>query len=246
MNHVCVTQVVQHSCTICATVVCDIVHCRWFPGSSAPQSGAREAREEAILDAARDLAAERRVRSVTLTAVAEMIGMHKSALLRLLRDREEILLLLTREGWQEWSPQLQHDLRSLRKPTPRRWPAFFARTLAARGLFCDLLAHTPLNLERNVSLDANPRVQARDARGGRGDHRSRPGDAPDTERGRRPRFDLRHDCARRVALADRDPRARGRKPLPERPTAGTRGGRLRAPAWLVSSLACSRLRPALT
>jgi hypothetical protein len=29
----------------------------------------------------------------------------------------------------------------------------FARTLAARGLFCDLLAQAPLNLERNVSLE---------------------------------------------------------------------------------------------
>jgi hypothetical protein len=30
----------------------------------------------------------------------------------------------------------------------------FASTLAARGLFCDLLAQAPLNLERNVSLEA--------------------------------------------------------------------------------------------
>jgi len=120
----------------------------------ARSPAAREAAEEAILDAARDLAAERRVRSVTLTAVAEMIGMHKSALLRYFETREGDPLLLTREGWQEWSPQLQHDLRSLRKPTPASVARVFARTLAARGLFCDLLAHTPLNLERNVSLDA--------------------------------------------------------------------------------------------
>ena len=30
----------------------------------------------------------------------------------------------------------------------------FARTLAARGAFCDLLAQAPLNLERNVSVEA--------------------------------------------------------------------------------------------
>jgi Tetracyclin repressor-like, C-terminal domain len=30
----------------------------------------------------------------------------------------------------------------------------FASTLAARGLFCDLLAQVPLNLERHVSPDA--------------------------------------------------------------------------------------------
>jgi Tetracyclin repressor-like, C-terminal domain len=30
----------------------------------------------------------------------------------------------------------------------------FAATLAARGMFCDLLAQAPLNLERNVSIEA--------------------------------------------------------------------------------------------
>jgi hypothetical protein len=30
----------------------------------------------------------------------------------------------------------------------------FAATLAARGMFCDLLAQAPLNLERNVSVEA--------------------------------------------------------------------------------------------
>jgi hypothetical protein len=32
--------------------------------------------------------------------------------------------------------------------------AIFAKTLTARPIFCDLLAQAPLNLERNVSLDA--------------------------------------------------------------------------------------------
>jgi hypothetical protein len=31
--------------------------------------------------------------------------------------------------------------------------AAFARTLAGRGMFCDLLAQAPLNLERNVSVE---------------------------------------------------------------------------------------------
>lgn len=37
-------------------------------------------------------------------------------------------------------------------PTPVA--AVFAKTLASRPMFCDLLAQAPLNLERNVSLDA--------------------------------------------------------------------------------------------
>ena len=39
-------------------------------------------------------------------------------------------------------------------PTPAAVAAVFADTLAGRGAFCDLLAQAPLNLERNVSVEA--------------------------------------------------------------------------------------------
>ncbi|MFF1595674.1 TetR/AcrR family transcriptional regulator, partial [Streptomyces sp. NPDC058286] len=39
-------------------------------------------------------------------------------------------------------------------PTPTDVAEVFAATLAARPMFCDLLAQAPLNLERNVSLEA--------------------------------------------------------------------------------------------
>ena len=46
------------------------------------------------------------------------------------------------------------ELGRRRNPTPAAVAAVFARTLAARGAFCDLLAQAPLNLERNVSVEA--------------------------------------------------------------------------------------------
>ncbi len=53
--------------------------------------------------------------------------------------------------WREWST-------GLRAVAATRSPAavarVFASTLAARGLFCDLLAQAPLSLERHVSLNA--------------------------------------------------------------------------------------------
>jgi AcrR family transcriptional regulator len=115
---------------------------------------AKHLREAAILDAARRLGAERGIRQVTLTEIAEAVGMHKSAMLRYFETREEIFLRLTAEAWQEWSVALRAELGMLTNPSPGAVAAVFAGTLAARGVFCDLLAQAPLNLERNVSVEA--------------------------------------------------------------------------------------------
>jgi AcrR family transcriptional regulator len=120
----------------------------------ARSTEAKHLREAAILEAARRLGAERGIRQVTLTEIAEAVGMHKSALLRYFETREEIFLRLTAEAWREWSGVLRAELRTLRDPTPAALADVFARTLAARGAFCDLLAQAPLNLERNVSVEA--------------------------------------------------------------------------------------------
>jgi AcrR family transcriptional regulator len=115
---------------------------------------AKRQREAAILAAAARLGTERGIRQVTLTDVAEAVGMHKSALLRYFETREEIFLRLTAEGWREWSGVLRAELEALTSPSPAAIAAVFAGTLAARGTFCDLLAQAPLNLERNVSAEA--------------------------------------------------------------------------------------------
>jgi AcrR family transcriptional regulator len=120
----------------------------------ARSTEAKLLREAAILDAARRLGAEQGIRQVTLTEIAEAVGMHKSALLRYFETREEIFLRLTAEGWQEWSAALRAELGMLTNPTPAAVAGVFAGTLAARGTFCDLLAQAPLNLERNVSVQA--------------------------------------------------------------------------------------------
>jgi len=120
----------------------------------ARSTEAKLLREAAILDAARRLGAEQGIRQVTLTEIAEAVGMHKSALLRYFETREEIFLRLTAEGWSEWSADLRAELEMLTEPTPGAIAAHFAQTLAARGPLCDLLAQAPLNLERNVSVQA--------------------------------------------------------------------------------------------
>jgi AcrR family transcriptional regulator len=130
----------------------------------ARSADAKQQRELAILDAARRLGAERGIRTITLTDIAEAVGMHKSALLRYFETREQIFLRLTAEGWREWGPALRSQLEAAASASspadasPDASPAvvgqILAASLASRPLFCDLLAQAPLNLERNVSLES--------------------------------------------------------------------------------------------
>src|SRR6202022_1379031 len=116
---------------------------------------AKQQREDAILAGARSLGAERGgIRLITLTDLADTVGMHKSAVLRYFETREQIFLRLTAEGWREWSAALRAKLERIGSPTAKTVASAFSTTLADRGLFCDLLAQAPLNLERNVSLEA--------------------------------------------------------------------------------------------
>jgi AcrR family transcriptional regulator len=122
------------------------------PFQRARSAEAKEQREASILEAARILAAMRGVREITLTDIADAVGMHKSALLRYFETREEIFLILTAEGWSEWSSALRKELTALEQAPLSTVAAVFAKTLTARPIFCDLLAQAPLNLERNVSV----------------------------------------------------------------------------------------------
>jgi AcrR family transcriptional regulator len=137
-------------------------------------------RRDAILGAARELALLTGVRAVSLGDIATRVGIHKSALLRYFETREQIFLELTALAWQEWAAGLQAELvplaggsgtvatpESAGPPgtaassgtpatldTARQVADVFARSFGGRPLLCDLIAHVPLNLERNVSAAA--------------------------------------------------------------------------------------------
>jgi AcrR family transcriptional regulator len=116
---------------------------------------AKRAREQAILDAAVALGSERGIRDVTLTEIAAAVGMHKSAMLRYFETREQIFLILTANGWQDWSRELCSALAELTPAAPAdRIATAVVRSLVSRPIFCDLLAQAPLNLERNVSVES--------------------------------------------------------------------------------------------
>jgi AcrR family transcriptional regulator len=108
-------------------------------------------RVEAILAAARTLALRDGVRSVSLTDIAAEVGIHKSAVLRYFETREEIYLRLTAEGWREWVDAVRTGLAGT---GPDALTTALTSTLADRPLFCELLAHASLHLERHVSTQA--------------------------------------------------------------------------------------------
>lgn len=111
-------------------------------------------REVAILEAARRLALRDGVRNVSLADIAADVGMHKTALLRYFGTREEIYLHIATEAWQEWAKALSATLGELERGDVTGIAAAFAVSLKERPLLCDLFAHAPLNLERNVSVSA--------------------------------------------------------------------------------------------
>src|ERR1700739_1370012 len=111
---------------------------------------AKQEREADILEAARVLATRDGVREVTLTDIAGAVGLHKSAMLRYFETREQVFLVLTAEGWKGGSAGVRNELGRRKGISPKVTAGIFAKTLAARPLFCDLLGQAPMNLERNV------------------------------------------------------------------------------------------------
>jgi len=121
-----------------------------FQRARSPEHKQQRRRE--ILAAARTLGLRDGVRAVSLTDIAAQAGVHKSAVLRYFETREEVFLQLTAEGWRDWAAALTASLRP--GTAPGEVAATLTRSLVERPLFCDLLAHAPLHLERGVSLEA--------------------------------------------------------------------------------------------
>jgi AcrR family transcriptional regulator len=111
-------------------------------------------RETAILEAARELALREGIRNISLADIAGEIGMHKTALLRYFETREQIYLRLGDEAWQDWADTLGPQLTALPAGDIRGIGEAFGRTLNDRPFLCDVFIHSPLNLERNVSVES--------------------------------------------------------------------------------------------
>ncbi len=109
-------------------------------------------RAAALVEAARSMALESGVASVTLTAVASRAGVHYSAVRRYFTSHKEMLLHLAAEGWVNWADTVCVGLRAPGPMSPLRVAETLANGLAADPLFCDLLANLHLHLEHEVDL----------------------------------------------------------------------------------------------
>ncbi len=111
-------------------------------------------RAAALVEAARSLAIETGVASVTLTAVAGRAGIHYSAVRRYFTSHKEVLLHLAAEGWVRWSGTACRELSESgpdgQEMSPPRVAEILADALVADPLFCDLLANLHLHLEHEV------------------------------------------------------------------------------------------------
>jgi len=110
-------------------------------------------RAAALVEAARSLALETGVASVTLTAVASRAGIHYSAVRRYFTSHKEVLLHLAAEGWVRWSTTVCEKLAESGPASPSRVAEVLANGLADDPLFCDLLANLHLHLEHEVHID---------------------------------------------------------------------------------------------
>jgi AcrR family transcriptional regulator len=110
-------------------------------------------RAAALVEAARSLALETGVASVTLTAVASRAGIHYSAVRRYFTSHKEVLLHLAAEGWVRWSNKVCDELGEAGQVSPSQVAETLANGLADDPLFCDLLANLHLHLEHEVDVD---------------------------------------------------------------------------------------------
>lgn len=123
-------------------------------------------RAEALMEAARAVATETGVASVTLTAVASRAGVHHSAVRRYFSSHKEVLLRLAAESWQRWESTVCTALSEPGPMSPARVATTLTSGLIADPLFCDMLANLHLHLEHEVDADVVVEVRRKSTAAG--------------------------------------------------------------------------------
>ena len=114
----------------------------------------KQQRFEALLDAAQVLASELGgVRFVTVAAVTERAGLHRTGVRRYYANKEELLLELAERGWAQWRDAIAACLANRRRLKPNGVADVVTETITSLPVFCDLLTHVSLSLEGSVDID---------------------------------------------------------------------------------------------
>ncbi|WP_329079913.1 MULTISPECIES: TetR family transcriptional regulator [unclassified Streptosporangium] len=111
-------------------------------------------RAEDLLAAAEAVALELGgVRYVTLAAVTERAGLHRTGVRRYYSSKEELLLELAERGWGQWRDAIRGEVGDRTGLGPARTAAVVSGTLVSLPVFCDLLTHVALHLEGDVDVE---------------------------------------------------------------------------------------------
>jgi AcrR family transcriptional regulator len=118
-------------------------------------------RSEGLLDAAESLALELGgVRFVTVAAVTERVGLHRTGVRRYYANKEELLLQLAERGWGRWRDAIKSKLGDRTGLGPVEVADVVAETVISLPVFCDLLTHVTLSLEGDVDIERARRYKA--------------------------------------------------------------------------------------
>lgn len=118
----------------------------------------REARRQAILDAAAAMLAESPVTDISLRELSRRVGLAKSNVLRYFETREEVFLELLDRVAREWLAELIECFSSPPKDSDAV-AEVLADSLVGRPLLCELISVTASVLERNISTDVARRFK---------------------------------------------------------------------------------------
>ncbi|HEY0238727.1 MAG TPA: hypothetical protein VGC37_08780 [Friedmanniella sp.] len=93
------------------------------------------------------------VRFVTVAAVTERAGLHRTGVRRYYASKEELLLELAERGWGQWRDAVRKRVDGRTGLEPVEVATVLAETIAALSVFCDLLAHVAMSLEGDVDIE---------------------------------------------------------------------------------------------
>lgn len=117
-------------------------------------------RSEDLLAAAEALALELGgVRFVTVAAVTERAGLHRTGVRRYYASKEELLLALAERGWTHWRNAISTRLAGRTRLGPSDVSDMLVETIASLPVFCDLLAHATMSLEGDVDIECARRYK---------------------------------------------------------------------------------------
>lgn len=118
-------------------------------------------RSEDLLIAAESVALELGgVRFVTIAAVTDRVGLHRTGVRRYYASKEELLLELAERGWGQWRDAVNAAVCGRTELGPAQVAAVLTETISSLSVFCDLLSHASMHLEGDVDIDRARRYKA--------------------------------------------------------------------------------------